>query len=366
MTIPVLLPLTGGGAFLGQKEQQALEILQTEVNQQGGVDGRTLHFAIYDDQTSPKVAVQDLAEIKGAPAILGPSLTATCNAVDATITNQMVDYCFSPVIQPKPHSYVFSAMESAPDFVRADLTYLKAQGIRNIGILYSNDASGHAITAVTLSLLKDPSFSDIHVVDQESYSVNAVSVGSQIAKLAAAKPQALFIWATGAPIEVALRGVSQSPLTNLPVFIDDGNMTYDEMNQYSAFLPHQLYFGSGGWDAYPVLPDGPQKTEQKAFLDGFKARGIKPDIGDAQAWDPALLIIDAYKQYGPNATAQQIHQFIESQSHWVGIFGTYDFTTGDQRGLNRQDVWVYRWNPSSKSWDVVSQAGGTPLSASKS
>ncbi|MCL6564780.1 MAG: hypothetical protein K6U87_17425, partial [Firmicutes bacterium] len=42
LTIPVLLPLTGGGAFLGQKEQQALEILQTEVNQQGGVDGRTL------------------------------------------------------------------------------------------------------------------------------------------------------------------------------------------------------------------------------------------------------------------------------------------------------------------------------------
>ncbi|MGH7002057.1 MAG: hypothetical protein ACREEA_11185, partial [Stellaceae bacterium] len=37
--IPVIASLTGGGAFLGQEEQQAIQILEKLVNQTGGIHG---------------------------------------------------------------------------------------------------------------------------------------------------------------------------------------------------------------------------------------------------------------------------------------------------------------------------------------
>jgi len=39
VTIPVVLPLTGGAAFLGQGERTALQLVEKVVNANGGVSG---------------------------------------------------------------------------------------------------------------------------------------------------------------------------------------------------------------------------------------------------------------------------------------------------------------------------------------
>lgn len=56
--IDVVLPLTGGAAFLGRGEQQALQVFQTTANKEGGVNGQPLEFIYHDDQTSPQTTVQ--------------------------------------------------------------------------------------------------------------------------------------------------------------------------------------------------------------------------------------------------------------------------------------------------------------------
>src|ERR1039458_10352248 len=45
--INVILPLTGGAAFLGKGEQQTLQLLQSTVNKEGGISGQPL-----EDRTS--------------------------------------------------------------------------------------------------------------------------------------------------------------------------------------------------------------------------------------------------------------------------------------------------------------------------
>ena len=51
--INAILPLTGGAAFLGKGEQQALQIAEKFVNKTGGIKGRPLEFVFHDDQTEP-------------------------------------------------------------------------------------------------------------------------------------------------------------------------------------------------------------------------------------------------------------------------------------------------------------------------
>jgi branched-chain amino acid transport system substrate-binding protein len=50
----VILPLTGGGAFVGNGHRQSLDTLAELVNKSGGIGGRPLHFVYHDDQSSPK------------------------------------------------------------------------------------------------------------------------------------------------------------------------------------------------------------------------------------------------------------------------------------------------------------------------
>ena len=55
--IHAVLPLTGGAAFLGKGEQQALQLFEKLINQEGGIAGQPLEFVYHDDQTSPQTTV---------------------------------------------------------------------------------------------------------------------------------------------------------------------------------------------------------------------------------------------------------------------------------------------------------------------
>jgi branched-chain amino acid transport system substrate-binding protein len=76
------------------------------------------------------------------------------------------------------------------------------------------------------------------------------------------------------------------------------------------------------------------------------------------AWDPALIVVDALRKLGPNATAAQLQGYIEKLSAFPGISGSYDFRDGNQRGLSQKDLVIMRWDDSAKTWTTVSGPGG--------
>ena len=63
--INVILPLTGGGAFLGKSEQISLGVAEERINSAGGISGRPVHFVIQDDETNAQTAVQLLNGVLG-------------------------------------------------------------------------------------------------------------------------------------------------------------------------------------------------------------------------------------------------------------------------------------------------------------
>src|SRR5207248_3987388 len=61
--INAILPLSGGGSFLGKAEQKSLELAAALANRGGGINGRPLQFVFHDDQSSPQTAVQLATQI---------------------------------------------------------------------------------------------------------------------------------------------------------------------------------------------------------------------------------------------------------------------------------------------------------------
>jgi branched-chain amino acid transport system substrate-binding protein len=363
--IDVILPLTGGGSFLGKAEQQSLQLAEKLANRTGGIHGRPLRFLFHDDQSSPQTAVQLAAEVLAAhpPVLIGSSLVAMCNAMAPLMRDGPVEYCLSPGIHPPPGSYAFTSSVSTFDLANALIRYFRLKGWTRIALMTSTDASGQDAERGLNQILALPENGAMSVVDRVHFNPGDVSVAAQIEHVKAADPQVLIAWSTGSPIATIFRAIAQASL-DVPVATTDGNMTHAQMTQYAAFLPAQLYFPAALWvtgDVPDFARDPAVTAKQKQFFDSFAEAGIKPDLPAEIAWDPAMILIDVLNRLDGQATASQLRDAIAHLKGYAGVNGLYDFEREPQRGLTVENAVVTRWNGATKRWDVVSKLTGIPL-----
>jgi branched-chain amino acid transport system substrate-binding protein len=357
ISIPVIMPLTGGGAFIGTTQQKSLQILQGLVNKDGGIKGRPLQFDFLDDQTSPQVAKQlGSQEQTASPIVLGSSLSAMCKAISPVYdTAGPVNYCLSPAIYPAKGSYVFTASASTRDLIIATVRFFREKGWKNIAMLASTDASGQDGVDDLNTALARPENASMKLVGEERYNGGDVSATAQVTKLKAANPQAIIIWAPGTPFATGLRALQDVGLT-IPVASTSANMVGKQLEQYSAFMPKEMYF-PGVTYAAGIAQNAQVKKQQDIFNSAMKANGVPVDVQVGMTWDAGLLTVAALRKLGPTATGAQIRDFIDSQTAFPGILGMYDFSKTPQRGATVDDVVMMRWTNGS-GWSTSSSFGG--------
>ena len=360
--IPAIVSLTGGGAFLGKSEYQSLQLVEAMVNKSGGIKGRPIHFAVQDDQSNPQVAVQLTNGVLASkpPVIVGSSVVAMCNAMAAIVkASGPVQYCFSPGIHPAAGSYTFSSSISTDDLAIASLRYLHGKHWNKVAIITSTDASGQDAERAFLEASRRPENAGVSIAIQEHFNPTDVTVSAQIARIQAAHPDAVVAWSTGTPFGTLLRGISDAGL-DVPVVGGNGNLTYPQLAQYKAFIPKQLFFASPRFFARDQVLAGPIRTAQDAFFKSYATVNVKPDVSHSFSWDPALIVVDALRHTGLDATPEAIRTYIEALHGWAGINGLYDFRDGSQRGLAENTTVIVQYNGASATFTGVSKAGGAP------
>jgi len=239
------------------------------------------------------------------------------------------------------------------------LRYFRLSGKTRISMLTSTDATGQDADRALDGALLLPENHGVTIAAREHFSPADVSVAAQLSRIKESNPQAVILFATGTPFGTTLRAFVDSGM-NVPVFTSTGNMTYAQMTQYAQFQLHDLYFvGLRFFDSGRIGP-GPLRDAVSAFVDGFKAAGIRPDVGQGLAWDPGLLVVAGLKKYGTGMTADQLRAFIGEQRSFVGINGLYNFPGVPQRGINDLAAVMARWDPASAAFVVVSRPGGLP------
>jgi branched-chain amino acid transport system substrate-binding protein len=362
--IPVILPLTGGGSFLGKEEQKAMRLAEPIINQAGGIKGQPVHFEFYDDQSNPQTGVQLSNRVIGAKpsVLLGSSLVAVCNAMVPLMQDGPMMYCFSPGIHPSAGSYVFTSSISTLDLADAMIRYFRLKGWTRLAFLTSADATGQDAERGLDEVVGRPENKDVTVVDHAHFNTTDLSVAAQIEHIKAANPQALIAWSTGTPIATVFKSVIQAGL-DIPIGTTNGNMTYAQMTQYASFLPKQLYIAASEWVQHEgvITLDPAVEAAQKRFFDAFNGTDEKPDIAATLAWDPLMIVVDALQHIGPGATGQQVRDYIGGLRGFAGINGVYDFSKVPQRGLNERDAIVTLWSPTAQTWRPVSKPTGIPL-----
>ena len=360
--VNAILPVTGAGAFLGKEESEALALIETLTNKTGGIGGRPIKFVIQDDQSNPQIAVQLTNGViaKNVAVVLGSSLVSNCNAMVPLLKNTTAMYCFSPGIHPPDGSFAFSSNISTDDLMQASARYLSLRGLKKIALIASTDATGQDAERGIEAAFGDRGQYGTTIVAHEHFNPSDLSVTAQMTRIKASGAQALMAWTTGTAAATLLRGVSDVGLT-IPVITSEGNLTYAQMKAYAAFMPKELLFPAPPAAALDQLAPGAVRSAVQSYVDAFKAGGVRPDIGQCLAWDPAMLVVAALKKLGPNATGEQIRAYIAALKGYVGVNGEYDFKAVPQRGLGVDAVVMVRWDAGKDGWTGVSKLGGAPL-----
>lgn len=360
-TFNVILEMTGPGAFAGQAEAQSLKALERYVNEHGGIRGQPIRFEVYDNQTSPQVSLQLATEIvaKRAPIIFGSAIVSTCSSVGALVAQTgPVQYCFSPGYLPAKDSYAFAAGPLVDDALLVLVRYFRERGWKRLAAIASTDGSGQSYTSSLQHALAAPENKDVQLVALERMNPGDISVAGQLARIKAANPQALFTLATGTPWGTMMRGASDAGI-DVPIAGGHGNAVYGQLAQYKSFLPASVYFPGVLSLAEGSVGKGPIKDAQAIYFNAFKQLGIVPDAAHNSPWDAAMIVIDALRRLGPNATASQLHDYILNLHGWVGINGVYDFRDGTQRGITARALAVYRYDNAKGLFIAASGSGGT-------
>jgi branched-chain amino acid transport system substrate-binding protein len=267
--------------------------------------------------------------------------------------NGPVAWCLSPAVKaPKPGSYAFAIGPAYADQLPFDMRYFKSRGFRNIGIIVATDTTGQDFDKTLDVTMAQPDLRDMKIVAHEHFNAADISVAAQIARIKAANPDVIIAYTTGTPFATLLRGIKDAGLQT-PVFTSGGNLNKTLVHQYASILPPEVLFNG----ARGVIPDpaatGKMKTAQNTFFDALKKAGTESNYSLLGVWDPAMIIVDAFRQLGTDATAQQLHDYLEKLKGWTGVMGTFDFTSGNQRGVPVDATAIFRWNAATSDWEQV-------------
>jgi branched-chain amino acid transport system substrate-binding protein len=352
-TIDAILPLTGTGAYSGQLHAQAMRVYESVANANGGIRGRPVHFDIHDDQSNPVVAVQLTNQIlaKNPPVFMGSAYVAACAAEAPLVLNKStVEFCVSPGLLTKQKN-VFASSIAITYITRGTLKFMRDRGLTRVGLIVANDATGQAADALALSEFAQPENKSLQLVANERFNPSDISVSAQVARVKAAKPQALAIYATGTAFGNVLRALSDSGL-NVPIVTSAVNMNETQLEGYAAFMPTELVFNAAQAYAREQVRSGPLRAAIDEYYNGFRAQGLTPSPESPLSWDPAKIVVATLRALGTDATGDQVADYISNLHDFAGASGIYDFRNSDHHGLTDSAlVWV-RWQPTQKTFVV--------------
>ncbi|MBX3552826.1 MAG: ABC transporter substrate-binding protein [Pseudolabrys sp.] len=289
LKVGVLVTLSGPPAVLGQ---QARNGFQLGVKQLGGkLGGRETEVIVQDDELKPDVAVtkaKALVDRDKVDFVVGPIFSNILVAMMKPVTESG-----TILISPNAGTSNFAGKDCNANFFVTSYQndqnhevmgkYAQDKGFKKAFIMAPNYPAGKDSLAGFKRYFKG------EVVDEIYVPLGQLDYSAELSKIAAAKPDAVFVFLPGGMGVNFVKQFRQAGLADKMAFLSA--FTVDE-----STLPAQQdaalgFFGGANWA--PNL-DNPQN---KAFVAAYeKEYGAVPGGYAMQGYDAALLIDSALKQ----------------------------------------------------------------------
>lgn len=341
INVGIVASLTGPAAALGAETRKAAALFPTQLG------GEKINYILLDDGTDPTNAVKDVRKLISedkVDVILGPNLISTATAM-ADVANGEA----TPMVSVAPldvsgdkRGYIFRSEPSADLMVQRIVNDMLEHGVKGVGFIGFADSWGELL----LKALTKATDGKIKIVASERYGRADPSVQAQVLKVMMAKPDVVFVGASGTPAampQITLRqrgfkgAIYQSHGVTSKEFLRVGGK-----NVEGALIP------VGPVLVAEQLPAShPAKKNAVAFVKELEAK-YGPDSRSTFAgatWDAWLLAQNglqvALKGKAKPGTPEfraALRDSIEKTSKLVGTNGVYTMTANDHAGYDASAI----------------------------
>ena len=320
LKVGILTTLSGPPAALGTQQRNGFQLALKTLG--GKLGGREVELVVQDDELKPDVAVgkaKALVERDKVEFVVGPVFSNILIAMMKPVTDGG-----AILISPNAGTSNFAGKECNPNFFVTSYQndqvhevlgkYAQDKGIKKAFIMAPNYQAGKDSLAGFKRYFKGD------VVDEVYVPLNQLDYSAELSKIAAAAPDAIFVFLPGGMGVNFVKQFRQAGLADKITFLSA--FTVDE-----STLPAQQdaalgFFGGANWA--PNL-DNPQNKEfVEAYLKEYNA---VPGSYAFQAYDAALLIDSALKATGGKTDNKDAVRAALAKADFKSLRGAFKFNT---------------------------------------
>jgi len=338
--IGAVLSTSNQSAPLGQPEQNALLLLEKQINAKGGINGNKVKFIIEDDASDPAsatVAINKLITQDKVLAVIGSSSTGATLAMVPTAEKDKVTLvcCAAGTKITDPvNPYIFRTPPTDSMALTKVLEYLK-NNLKVTKVAVLHDANAFGTGGADELVAKAPSYG-ITVVSRQQYNSTDTDMTAQLTKIQQANPQALVVWGTN-PGPSSIAKNMQTLGMKIP-YIGSHGIANQSFISLAGPAANGVVFPGGRLLIPSTIPAGsPWATAVADFSKAYQAEYNAPiNSFAAHGYDAGNIILDAIKTAGADPAA--IRDQVEKTKDFAGVDGVYTYTTKDHNGLTTNDL----------------------------
>jgi len=320
LKIGIIATLSGPPAVLGQQLRNGFNLALKALD--GKLGGREAEVLVADDELKPDLAVTKVrafVERDKVDFVVGPIFSNILAAIMKPVTEGA-----AILISPNAGTSNFAGKECNPNFFVTSYQndqvfavsgkHAQDSGIKKVLLMAPNYQAGKDALAGFKAFFRG------EIADEVYVPLNQLDFSAELAKIAAAKPDAIYAFLPGGMGVNFVKQFRQAGLADHITFLSA--FTVDE-----STLPAQQdaalgFFGAANWA--PDL-DNPQN---KAFVASYeKEFGAVPATYAFQSYDAALLIDSAVRQVQGNLANRDALRAAMMKADFKSLRGGFRFNT---------------------------------------
>jgi branched-chain amino acid transport system substrate-binding protein len=320
LKIGVIATLSGPPAVLGQQLRNGFNLAVKTLG--GKLGGREAEVIVADDELKPDVAVtkvKALVDRDKVEFVVGPIFSNILGAIMKPVTEGG-----AILISPNAGTSNFAGKDCNPNFFVTSYQndqvfgvsgkHAQDTGIKKVFLMAPNYQAGKDALAGFKAFFKG------EIADEVYVPLNQLDFSAELSKIAAAKPEAVYVFLPGGMGVNFVKQFRQAGLADGMTFLSA--FTVDE-----STLPAQQdaalgFFGGSNWA--PDLATPQNKEFVAAYEKEFNA---VPATYAFQAYDAALLIDSAVRAVGGNVGNKDALRAAMMKADFKSLRGGFKFNT---------------------------------------
>lgn len=322
LKLGVIATLSGPPAVLGQQLRNGVALAVKTLG--GKLGGREVEVVVLDDELKPDVAVtkvKALIERDKVDFLIGPVFSNVLQAIFKPVTDGG-----AILISPNAGTSNFAGKECNANFFvtsyQNDQVFAVAgkhaqdTGLKKAFLMAPNYQAGRDALAGFKSFFKG------EVADEVYVPLGHLDYSSELTKIAAAKPDAVYVFLPGGMGVNFVKQFRQAGLADKTVFLSA--FTVDE-----STLPAQQDAALGFFAGANWAPNLDNAANKKFVADYEKEFGAVPATYAFQAYDAALLIDGALKLTGGKTEDKAALRAALKKADFTSLRGGFKFNTNN-------------------------------------